>query len=136
MIHKTIVILFLFYNNITEKYFDDRDNRQELTAHIRLIRDNLHQAVINVEHNGVYYVPRFATHLIVPLLNHENLRWFTIDLNKRKSSGTAVYADYLKTALNQVRLVFSETYYFLLAQKNRLFISSKEPPFFNLNSIG
>ena len=91
-------ILFI----LKDKFFDDRDNRQELTATLRLIRDNIHQAVISIEDNGVYYVPRFATNLLVPLLNHENLRWFTIDYHKVKTSGTAVYADYLRIALNSV----------------------------------
>ena len=97
-----------------DAYFEDRNNRPESTAILRLIKDTLHQATIDIEVSGVYFVPRCATNFLVPLLNHEHLRWFTIDLNNKKTSGTAAYAEYLKLALDEVsylRISYYNIYY-------------------------
>ena len=85
-----------------DKYFGDRNNRNELTACITLIRDTWNQATIKIEQTGTYFVPRCGTNFLIPILNHENLRWFTVDLNNRKHSGTAVYSEYLTRALDEV----------------------------------
>ena len=95
-------LLNIDFKLLSDTYFDDRNNRPESTAILRLLKDNLHQATVDIEVSGTYFVPRCATNYLVPLLNHEHLRWFVIDLNNKKTSGTAAYVDYLKIALDKV----------------------------------
>ena len=71
-----------------------------------------YQIFIKVEKHGNYMVPRYCTNLILPILNHENLRWSVIDRNRRKTPGLTAYIEYLGDALDEVN--FKSNYFTLL----------------------
>ena len=71
---------------------------------------------MRIEQNGHYMVPRCATYLIVPLLNHRRIRWTFIGYNGRRTRGTAGYLAYLTTALNEVSNILKMKIMALLPQ--------------------
>ena len=73
-----------------------------LDAQIQFSSSETYQCFIKVEKHGNYMVPRYATDLILPILNHENLRWSVLDRNRRKTIGLDAYVDYLSVALDEV----------------------------------
>ena len=69
-----------------------------------LLSSTTHQLHVRIERHGTYVVPRCATYLFVPFLNHKRIRWTFIGYNGRRQRGTAGYLAYLETALNEVSI--------------------------------
>ena len=64
-----------------------------------------HQMVIRIKNNGEYLVPRCATELIVPLLNHPKFVWTFVGYNGKRKQGIEPYIRYLGTALSDVSIL-------------------------------
>ena len=84
-----------------------------MDAQIQFSSSEIYQITIRVDKHGNYMVPRYATDLIVDLLNHENLRWTVIDRNRRKTVGLDTYLQYLSQALDDVSNHFSFIYIYI-----------------------